>query len=132
MSAATIVLFIGIGVAVAIIALYLIAVAYTLNRVSFNVGTVLVGVRSIGAQVRPVPKYVGIILNDVMAIDQAAHQLLAWGGNEEDMVVDPRIARMTLQLQDVDDAEEAAGTQPGSSGFRQRWSQMHGASSGGS
>ena len=132
MSAATIVLFIGIGVAVAIIALYLIAVAYTLNRVSFNVGTVLVGVRSIGAQVRPVPKYVGIILNDVMAIDQAAHQLLAWGGTEEDMVVDPRIARMTLQLQDVDDAEEAAGTQPGSYGFRQRWSQMHGAGAGGS
>ena len=129
MSAATIVLFIGIGVAVAVIALYLIAVAYTLNRVSFNVGTVLVGVRSIGEQVRPVPKYVGIILNDVMAIDQAAHQLLAWGGTEEDMVVDPRIARMTLQLQDVDDAEEAAGTQPGSYGFRQRWAQTHGAGS---
>jgi hypothetical protein len=29
--------------------------------------------------VEPVPKYVGIILNDVTAIDQAAKQLLAWG-----------------------------------------------------
>lgn len=117
MSAASIVLFIGIGIGVAVIALYLIAVAWTLNRVSFNVGTVLVGVRAIGAQVRPVPKYVGIILNDVLAIDQAAHQLLAWGGDPEDMVVDPRIARMTLTLQDVDDDDERAGTQPGTGAY---------------
>jgi hypothetical protein len=34
------------------------------------------------------------------------------------MVVDPRIARMTLELQSVDDDEELAGTQPGSAGFR--------------
>ncbi len=101
-----------------VIALYLIAVTWTLRRVSFNVGTVLVGVRAICAQVRPVPKYVGIIMNDVMAIDQAAHQLLAWGGEPEDMVVDPRIARMTLTLQDVDDDEEVAGLQPGAANFR--------------
>lgn len=118
MSLATIVLFIGIAVAVAIIALYLIAVAWTLYRVYFNLGTVIVGVKSICKQVEPVPKYVGIILNDVMAIDQAAHQLLAWGGEPEDMVVDPRIARMTLELQSVDDDEELAGTQPVSARFR--------------
>ena len=123
MSAASIVLFIGIAVAVAVIALYLIAVAWTLRRVYFNLGTVIVGVKSICKQVEPVPKYVGIILNDVMAIDQAAHQLLAWGLEPEDMVVDPRIARMTLQLQDVDDDEEAAGTQPGSAAdsWRASW-----------
>ncbi len=115
MSLASIVMFIAIGIAVAIIALYLIAVAWTLRNVSFNVGTVYVGIRAICKQVEPVPKYVGIILNDVMAIDQAAKQLLAWGGEPEDMVVDPRIARMTLQLQDVDDEEEMAGTQPGAS-----------------
>ncbi|MGH9225844.1 MAG: hypothetical protein ACRD2W_19120 [Acidimicrobiales bacterium] len=126
MSAASIVLFIGIAVAVAVIALYLIAVAWTLYRVYFNLGTVIVGVKSICKQVEPVPKYVGIILNDVMAIDQAAHQLLAWGLEPEDMVVDPRIARMTLQLQDVDDDEEAAGTQPGSAGFRRQWAEQHG------
>ena len=101
-----------------VIAFYLIAVAYTLRRVSFNVGTVLVGVKSICLQVRPVPKYVGIIMNDVMAIDQAAHQLLAWGGEPEDMVVDPRIARMTLTLQDVDDDDELTGIQPGAANFR--------------
>jgi len=113
LSAASIVMFIALGIAVAVIALYLIAVAWTLRRVSFNVGTVLFGIRAICRQVEPVPKYVGIILNDVMAIDQAAHQLLAWGGEPEDMVEDPRIARMTLRLQDVDDEEELAGRQPG-------------------
>lgn len=121
MSAASIVTFIGIAIAVAVIALYLIAVAWTLYRVYFNLGTVIVGVKSICKQVEPVPKYVGIILNDVMAIDQAAKQLLAWGGEPEDMVVDPRIARMTLELQSVDDDEELAGTQPGSQAFRERW-----------
>ena len=126
MSAASIVTFIGIAVAVAVIALYLIAVAWTLYRVYFNLGTVIVGVKSICKQVEPVPKYVGIILNDVMAIDQAAKQLLAWGLEPEDMIVDPRIAKMTLQLQDVDDDEEAAGTQPGSSGFRRAWAEQHG------
>ena len=125
MSAASIVLIAGILIASLVIAFYLIAVAYTLRRVSFNVGTVLVGVRAICKQVEPVPKYVGIILNDVMAIDQAAHQLLAWGGEPEEMVVDPRIARLTLQLQSVDDEEEAVGAQPGSEGFRSRWATEH-------
>ncbi|MDQ4096507.1 MAG: hypothetical protein M3144_01370 [Actinomycetota bacterium] len=108
MSLASIVLFIGIGIAVAVIALYLIAVAWILNRVTFNLGTVIVGVKAICKQVEVVPKYVGIIMNDVLAIDQAAKQLLAWGGEPEDMVEDPRIARMTLALQAVDDEEELA------------------------
>jgi hypothetical protein len=112
-SLASIVLFIGIGIAVAVIALYLIAVAWILYRVYFTLGTVIIGIKAICRQVEPVPKYVGIILNDVLAIDQAAHQLLAWGGEPEEMVEDPRIARMTLELQDVDDQEELAGTQPG-------------------
>jgi hypothetical protein len=40
-------------------------------------------VRAIVHQVTPVPKYVGILVNDVMAIDQAAQQLLAWGKGPE-------------------------------------------------
>lgn len=112
MSVASIVLFIGIGIGVAVIALYLIAVAWILNRVFFNLGTVIVGVKAICKQVEVVPKYVGIILNDVLAIDQAAHQLLAWGGEPEDMVADPRIARMTLELQAVDDEEALTHSGP--------------------
>lgn len=109
MSVASIVMFIGLAIAVAIIAAYLVTVSYILYRVYFTLGTVIFGIKSICKQVEPVPKYVGIIMNDVLAIDQAAHQLLAWGGEEEDMVADPRIARMTLALQDVDDEEELSG-----------------------
>ena len=79
MGLATILTLLGVAIIVAALALYLIAISYILNRVSFRLGTVLIGVRAIVHQVEPVPKYVGIILNDVMAIDQAAQQLLAWG-----------------------------------------------------
>ncbi|MDP8937726.1 MAG: hypothetical protein M3O23_08360 [Actinomycetota bacterium] len=79
MGAATVVTLLGVAIIVAALALYLIIIVRTLNHVSFTLGTVLIGVRAIVAQVDPVPKYVGIILNDVVAIDQAAKQLLAWG-----------------------------------------------------
>ena len=79
MGAATIVTLLGVAIIVAAIAIYLIIIAKTLNHVSFTLGTVLIGVKAIVAQTDPVPKYVGIILNDVTAIDQAAKQLLAWG-----------------------------------------------------
>ncbi|MGQ0744486.1 MAG: hypothetical protein ACT4OS_09160 [Acidimicrobiales bacterium] len=70
---------IGVAAIVAVLAAYLIVISYSLNHVSFTVGTVLVGVRSIVNQTDPVSKYVGIIANDVASIDQAASQLLAWG-----------------------------------------------------
>ena len=113
MGAASIVTFIGVGLIVAVLALYLIWIAWTLYRVYFNLGTIIVGIKAICKQVEPVPKYVGIIMNDVLAIDQAAHQLLAWGGEPEDMVEDPAIARMTLQLQQVDDEQELSQGAPG-------------------
>ncbi len=106
MSIASIVTLIGVALIVAVLAAYLITVVYLLWQVHFNLGTIIVGVKAICRQVDPVPKYVGIILNDVLAIDQAAKQLLAWGGDPDDMVEDPRIARMTLELQAVDDEEE--------------------------
>ena len=83
MGAATIGTLVGVAVLVAALAAYLITIAWVLNRVSFRLGTVLIGVRAIVAQTDPVPKYVGIILNDVMAIDQAAKQLLSWGKGPE-------------------------------------------------
>ena len=79
MGAATIVTLLGVAIIVAAIALYLIIISATLNHVSYTLGTVIIGVKAIVAQTDPVPKYVGIILNDVTAIDQAAKQLLAWG-----------------------------------------------------
>ena len=79
MGLATILTLVGVAIIVAALALYLILIAWILNRVSFRLGTVLIGVKAIVHQVEDVPRYVGILVNDVMAIDQAAHQLLAWG-----------------------------------------------------
>ena len=83
MGLATILTLVGTAIIVAALAIYLITISYVLNRVSFRLGTVLIGVRAIVHQVEPVPKYVGILVNDVMAIDQAAQQLLAWGKGPE-------------------------------------------------
>jgi hypothetical protein len=91
MGAATIATLVGVTIIVAALAAYLITISYVLYRVSFRLGTVLIGVRAIVAQTDAVPKYVGIILNDVMAIDQAAHQLLSWGKTPEDI---SRVSRM--------------------------------------
>jgi hypothetical protein len=91
---ATILTLVGVAIIVAALALYLIAISWILNRVSFRLGTVLIGVRAIVNQVQPVPKYVGIIVNDVMAIDQAAQQLLAWGKGPEAASKASRMAAM--------------------------------------
>ena len=79
MGLATILTLVGVAIIVAALAAYLIMISWILNRVSFRLGTVLIGVKAIVHQVEDVPRYVGILVNDVMAIDQAAHQLLAWG-----------------------------------------------------
>jgi hypothetical protein len=79
MGAATIVTLIGVFLAVAALAIYLIIIALILRDVSFTLGTVIIGVRAIVNQTNPVPTYVGTILSDVVAIDQAADQLLSWG-----------------------------------------------------
>jgi uncharacterized protein YoxC len=64
-------LFIGLAVAVLTIALYLIVVAWMLNDVSFTVGTVLVGVRSIALQTQPIGTVVRAMVADIQAIDSA-------------------------------------------------------------
>ncbi len=79
MGGATIVTLIGVFLAVAALAIYLIVIAVTLRDVSFTLGTIIIGVRAIVNQTNPVPTYVGTILSDVVAIDQAADQLLSWG-----------------------------------------------------
>jgi hypothetical protein len=76
---ATILTLVGVAIIVAALAIYLIVIAWILNRVSFRLGTILIGIKAIVHQVEDVPRYVGILVNDVMAIDQAAQQLLAWG-----------------------------------------------------
>lgn len=79
MGLATVVTLIGVFIGVAAIALYLINVAYILNRVSFTVGTVLIGVRAIASQCEPLTGVVRDIVNDVAAIEQTMGSLVMAG-----------------------------------------------------
>ena len=79
MGAATVVTLIGVFVAVAAIALYLIIIAATLNKVSFTVGTVLIGVRSIASQCEPLNGVISDIVRDVTAVERAVGELVSEG-----------------------------------------------------
>lgn len=67
--AATVVTLFGVFVIVAALALYLITISVILRDVSFTVGTVLIGVRSIAAQTAPLAPVVRDILNDIQGIE---------------------------------------------------------------
>ena len=79
----SILLFIGLAAAVAVIALYLIVVAAMLRDVSFTVGTVLIGVRSIALQCQPIGGVLRDIVRDVQAIEEDLDALLESAGDEE-------------------------------------------------
>lgn len=73
---ATYIAFIIIALVVLALAGYLIAVARTLTKVSFTLGTVIIGVRSIALQTEPVEEVVAGIAADVGAIQAALRGLL--------------------------------------------------------
>lgn len=75
----TIVTLIGVFLAVAAVAISLITIAYTLNKVSFMLGTILIGVRSIANQCQPIEPVVRDILRDVTAIEGALDRLVNRG-----------------------------------------------------
>lgn len=62
------------------IAFYLIIVAYVLYDVTFTLGTILIGVRSIAYQTEPVGDVVNGILGDAKAIEGALGDLVAGAG----------------------------------------------------
>ena len=72
----SILLFIGIAAIVVVLALYLITVAAMLNHVSFTVGTILVGVRSIAHQTAPIGGVVREIVREVQGIEEDLDALL--------------------------------------------------------
>lgn len=71
MALAVVVLLVLVGVLVVALATYLAVIAYVLNKVSFTLGTILIGVRSIAHQTEPVGDVVAAIAVDVTAIDNA-------------------------------------------------------------
>lgn len=76
MGAATVVTLIGVFIIVAALALYLITITMILKHVSFTVGTVLIGVRSIAAQTQPLGPVIRDIVGDVQAIEEDLEGLL--------------------------------------------------------
>ncbi len=82
----TIVTLVGVAVIVGALAAYLIIIAYSLNKVSFTLGTVLIGVRAIAARCEPLREVIGSISNDVAAVEQAMAGLASGEGlgSEED------------------------------------------------
>jgi len=67
----TILLLLAVFLAVGAVALYLTIIAATLNKVSFTVGTILIGVRAIASQCEPIGAVVRDILGNVSAIEDA-------------------------------------------------------------
>ena len=76
MGLATVVTLIGVFIIVAALALYLITITMILRHVSFTVGTVLIGVRSIAAQCQPLGPVIRDIVGDVQAIEEDLEGLL--------------------------------------------------------
>jgi hypothetical protein len=77
--AAVVTLFLFFCLIVAI-AFYLILIAYVLYDVTFTLGTILIGVRSIAYQTEPVGEVLGGIYGDVKAIEDALGDLVADAG----------------------------------------------------
>ena len=77
MELVAIVTIIGVGVIVAALAAYLIIIAYSLYKVSFTLGTVLIGVRAIASQCEPLQEVIGSIATDVGAVEQTLGNLVS-------------------------------------------------------
>lgn len=63
-------------VIVAALAIYLTVIAYSLYRVSFTLGTILIGVRAIANQTEPVANVVAGIADNVTGIEHALADLV--------------------------------------------------------
>ena len=101
MGAEAIVTLIGVAVIVGALAAYLIIIAYSLYKVSFTLGTVLIGVRAIASRCEPLREVIGSIANDVASVEQAMAGLAAGdgGGSEEDQYEED-------QYEEADEYEE--------------------------
>ena len=86
-------LFIGVGAIVVVLALYLITVAAMLRHVSFTVGTILVGVRAIAHQTAPIGGVVRDIVREVGAIDDDLDVLIETAEEREELARSPREVR---------------------------------------
>lgn len=75
-SGATVAAFVIVAGIVVALAAYLITIALLLKKVSFTLGTVIIGVRAIANQTAPVEEVVGDIAANVIAIQNALRGVL--------------------------------------------------------
>ena len=77
--AATIVTLLGVAATVAVLAIYLITIQTVLTKVSYILGTVLIGVRSIANQTQPMASVIRDIDNDIAAARNALDGVVSGG-----------------------------------------------------
>lgn len=77
MPLAGVVTLIGVGLVVAALAVYLITVAVLLRSVSFNLGTIIAGVRAIGMQTEPLREHFNRINRNLASTRQTLDDFIA-------------------------------------------------------
>ncbi|MDQ3573953.1 MAG: hypothetical protein M3378_12220 [Actinomycetota bacterium] len=102
-----IVTIIGVALVVGALAAYLIIIAYSLYKVSFTLGTVLIGVRAIADQCEPLRDVVGSIADDVAAVEEDMARLAA--GQDVEGVEEAEEAEDEYQEEDEGEGYEAEG-----------------------
>lgn len=90
---AAVITYLIVALIVAALVIYLTTIAYVLKRVSFTLGTVLIGVRAIANQCEPVRGVVDDIARDIASIQQALRGLLPRGGGRRQAVTRGRARR---------------------------------------
>ncbi len=65
-----------VAVLVAVLAVYILAIGFALRRLSFTLGTIVIGLRAIAQQTAPVGAVVGDLVRDVDVIEDALDGLI--------------------------------------------------------
>ncbi len=73
----TVVTLVLVAVLVAVLAVYILAIGFALRRLSFTLGTIVIGLRAIAQQTAPVGAVVGDLIKDVDVIEDALDGLTA-------------------------------------------------------
>lgn len=76
MGAATVATLVVVAILVLVLALFVFIIGLGLRRLSFTLGTIIVGLRAIREQTRPVGPVLTSVLNDVTTIDDNLGGLL--------------------------------------------------------
>lgn len=100
---------VGVALIVGALAVYLIVISYSLYKVSYTLGTVLIGVRAIAARCEPLSGVVSSVANDVAAVERAMERLAAGRGGEgeaEELEQQEAEGEEDQQYEVVEDYEE--------------------------